>query len=166
MTITQWLSTAALLALCSTAQAQWAWKDANGRPVYSDRPPPPSVPVARIFKAPRGQMPDLRRELEVPAAAPAAVPTAKWPPTLAERNAAYEQRRATAAEQTTRQADEARASAARSASCDNARSNQRALDGGSRIARFNAQGEREFLTDAQRADESKRNAAMVAEHCR
>ena len=155
MTLKQWLMAAALLAGCGAAQAQWAWKDANGRPVYSDRPPPASVPAAHIFKAPRGQMPDAP---EAPALRPS--------PTLAERNAAYEQRRASAAEQAVRQADEAKAKASRTASCESARSNQRALDGGGRIARFNAQGEREFLTDAQRAEESKRNAAMVTEHCR
>jgi hypothetical protein len=157
-TFTQALVVTALLAACGGAHAQWAWKDANGRPVYSDQPPPASVPASRIFKAPRGAMPDLRAEPE--AAAPKAAPT------LAERNAAYEQRRASAAEQAARQADEAKAKAARATSCENARSNQRALDGGTRIARFNAQAEREFLTDTQRAEESKRNAALVAEHCR
>ena len=154
----QALAATALLAACGAAQAQWAWKDANGRSVYSDQPPPASIPASRIFKAPRAAMPDLRAEPE--AAAP------KASPTLAERNAAYEQRRASAAEQSTKQADDAKAKEARTASCENARSNPRALDGGARIARFNAQGEREFLTDAQRAEESKRNAALVAEHCR
>lgn len=153
MTFTQRLFAAALLACCGTAHAQWAWKDANGRPVYSDQPPPSSVPTARIFKAPRGQMPEAPSD-------------PKPSPTLAERNAAYEQRRAAAAEASTKQADEAKASAARSTNCENARSNQRALDSGSRIARFNDKGEREFLTDAQRAEESKRNTAMVAELCR
>lgn len=158
ITTTRVLITTALLAACGAAHAQWAWKDANGRPVYSDQPPPVSVPASRIFKAPREQLADPRPEPDAPAP--------KAPPTLAERNAAYEQRRASAAEQATKQADEARSKAARAASCESARSNQRALDGGARIARFNAQGEREFLTDAQRAEESKRNAALVAEHCR
>ena len=25
------------------SEAHWAWKDANGRTVYSDRPPPPDI---------------------------------------------------------------------------------------------------------------------------
>ncbi|GGY97066.1 DUF4124 domain-containing protein [Pseudoduganella plicata] len=158
LTLGQALVATAMLGACGVVHAQWAWKDANGRPVYSDQPPPTSVPATRIFKAPRGQMPDVRPQPE---------PTAsKAPPTLAERNAAYEQRRASAAEQAAKQADEAKATRARAASCESARSNQHALDGGARIARFNAQGEREFLTDAQRAEASKRNAALVAEHCR
>lgn len=157
---------AALLVTSALAHAQWAWKDAQGRPVYSDQPPPPSVPAARIFKAPRGQMPDLREQLrqpEVPAKAASAVKAA---PTLAERNAAYEQRRAAAAEQAGRAADEAKVRAQRAASCENARQNQRALESGGRVVRYNDKGESEVLSDAKRADEVRRNAAAVADHCK
>lgn len=153
-----------LLGACALAHAQWAWKDANGRPVYSDQPPPASVPAARIFKAPRGQMPDLREQLRQPDVPPPAAPT-KVSPTLAERNAAYERRRAAAAEQAGRAADEAKSRAQRAASCENARQNQRALEGGGRIVRYNDKGEREVLGDAQRVEESRRNAAAVAEQC-
>ena len=163
LTCARALIATALLAGCGAAQAQWAWKDANGHPVYSDQPPPASVPAARIFKAPRGQFPDLRvqlRETSPPSAA-----TAKAAPALAERNAAYEQRRAAAAEQAARGADETKSRAQRAASCDHARQNQRALDGGGRIVRYNDKGEREVLGDAQRAEESRRNVAALAEHC-
>ncbi|AVR97190.1 DUF4124 domain-containing protein [Pseudoduganella armeniaca] len=157
-----------LLAACTLAHAQWAWKDSNGRPVYSDQPPPASVPAARIFKAPRGHTPDLRQQMGQPAAQEAAVTPApaKTAPTLADRDAAYERRRAAAAEQAGRAADEAKARAQRAASCDNARQNQRALEGGGRIVRYNDKGEREILGDAQRAEEARRNAAALAEHCK
>lgn len=155
---------AVLLGATTLAHAQWAWKDANGRPVYSDQPPPTSVPAARIFKAPRGQMPDLRQQLREPEQVPTA--PARPAPTLAERNAAYEQRRAAATEQANRAADEAKARAQRAANCENARQNQRALDGGGRVVRYNDQGEREVLGDAQRVEQSRRNAAALAEHCK
>ncbi|AXA90532.1 DUF4124 domain-containing protein [Massilia sp. YMA4] len=157
---------AVLLVTSALAHAQWAWRDAQGRPVYSDQPPPPSVPAARIFKAPRGQMPDLREQLRQPEAPAKTAPAVKAAPTLAERNAAYEQRRAAAAEQAGRAADEAKARAQRAASCENARQNQRALEGGGRIVRYNDKGEREVLGDAQRAEEARRNALAVAEHCK
>jgi hypothetical protein len=32
--------------------AQWAWKDDNGRTVYSDRPPPATVNTDRIVRQP------------------------------------------------------------------------------------------------------------------
>ncbi|MDF3833048.1 DUF4124 domain-containing protein, partial [Cupriavidus basilensis] len=45
---------AALACLCqaAVAQAQWQWRDGNGHMVYSDVPPPPSVPAASVISAP------------------------------------------------------------------------------------------------------------------
>lgn len=166
MLVARTVLAAALLVTSALAHAQWAWKDAQGRPVYSDQPPPASVPAVRIFKAPRGQMPDLREQLRQPEAPAKPPPAGKVAPTLAERNAAYEQRRAAAAEQAGRAADEAKARAQRAASCENARQNQRALEGGGRIVRYNDKGEREVLGEAQRVEASRRNAAAVAEHCK
>lgn len=42
--------------LCTQVQAagaQWIWKNAKGSKVYSDTPPPASVPKSRIIKSPR-----------------------------------------------------------------------------------------------------------------
>jgi hypothetical protein len=44
-----YLLIAASLAVPGTAFSQWQWKDANGRTVYSDVPPPPSVPDRAII---------------------------------------------------------------------------------------------------------------------
>ena len=33
------------------ASAQWMWRDAAGRPVFSDRPPPPDVPEQDVAAA-------------------------------------------------------------------------------------------------------------------
>ena len=38
------------------SEAQWAWKDGNGRLVYSDRPPPSDVKPASIVRQPTQQM--------------------------------------------------------------------------------------------------------------
>src|SRR5512137_1323407 len=49
------LVVAAAAALGTTpAAAQWAWRDAAGRMVYSDQPPPKSVPARDILKQPVG----------------------------------------------------------------------------------------------------------------
>ncbi|MGB9108871.1 MAG: DUF4124 domain-containing protein, partial [Telluria sp.] len=46
---------AGALALTSLlAHAQYSWLDDKGSRVFSDRPPPPGTPPARILKAPRG----------------------------------------------------------------------------------------------------------------
>ncbi|HVL07616.1 MAG TPA: DUF4124 domain-containing protein, partial [Burkholderiaceae bacterium] len=34
----------------ASAEAQWKWRDAQGRLVYSDVPPPPSIPAARRYR--------------------------------------------------------------------------------------------------------------------
>lgn len=47
-----YLLLAASLATPGIALAQWQWKDANGRTVFSDVPPPPSVPERAITTAP------------------------------------------------------------------------------------------------------------------
>ncbi|MFO1299748.1 MAG: DUF4124 domain-containing protein [Burkholderiaceae bacterium] len=44
----------------------WQWRDASGRMVYSDLPPPPSVPASQILRAPTPATP-----IEQSSAAPA-----------------------------------------------------------------------------------------------
>ena len=65
---------AALACLCQAATAQtdsqWQWRDGNGRMVYSDVPPPPSVPAASVIKAP-GRFAGSLRPIE-PGGSPAA----------------------------------------------------------------------------------------------
>ena len=48
-----WVSLGLLAwSLAAPAAAQWAWKDDNGRVVYSDRPPPSAVKADRIVRQP------------------------------------------------------------------------------------------------------------------
>jgi hypothetical protein len=43
-----------LMLACGAAQAQlYHYKDANGRTVYSDSPPPAGTPASSILKAPK-----------------------------------------------------------------------------------------------------------------
>jgi len=162
----QWILGALLVACCTGAQAQWEWKDANNVRHLSDQPPPPSVPPSRILKAPRGQMPDLRKELAAQppnAAAPAAQPTAA--PSAAERNAEFNRRRGEAARQAEQAAVQAKNKAASAAACDDARSNLRVLQSGIRIATADGNGGQAFLDDAQKAEQVRRNRDALATHC-
>ncbi|MBB3221311.1 DUF4124 domain-containing protein [Pseudoduganella umbonata] len=168
----QWILGALLAAGCAAAQAQWVWKDANNVRHLSDQPPPPSVPASRILKAPRGQMPDLRKELaEQPTSAnasvaiPAPAAPARTPLSTAERNAEFNKRRAEGAQQAEQAAAQARNKAATAAACDGARSNLRVLESGIRIAAADRNGERVFLDDAQKAEQVRRNRDALAAHC-
>ena len=47
----------ACLAGASSALAQWQWRDANGRRIFSDSPPPASVADKDILQRPKGATP-------------------------------------------------------------------------------------------------------------
>ncbi|MGB9991914.1 DUF4124 domain-containing protein [Massilia sp. SM-13] len=165
-----WATGMVLAASCGLAQAQWLWVNEKGVKQFSDQPPPPSVPSSRILKAPKGQQMDLRKEPAASSddAAEQAAPEPKVTPraTLSERNADFNKRRAEAAQQAQKAEADARAKASNDANCDNIRNNQRALEAGMRISSFDRNGERVILDDAQRAEQSKRNAAMLAANCK
>jgi hypothetical protein len=161
-----------LLACAMPAHAQWEWKDADNVRHFSDQPPPASVPPSRILKAPRGQMPDLRKELAeqpatapTPVLAPAPAPAAVRP-SVAERNATATQRREETVERARMAAQEAQNKAANAAACDNARSNLRVLESGMRIATTDSNGAPAYLDDTQKAVQMQRNRDMLATHCR
>jgi len=163
-----------LASAAAPAQAQWVWVNERGIKQLSDQPPPVSVPPSRILKAPPGQMPDLRKELNAPApeAAAADTPAAAAPeakvkarPTLAERNADYNKRRIEAAESDQKVAQDAKQASAKADSCLKSRNNLSALESGQRIADYDAKGERFVIDDAQRAKRIKDTQAMVAQNC-
>jgi uncharacterized protein involved in type VI secretion and phage assembly len=149
------------LSFACTAFAQYVWKDDKGVRQYSDRPPPASVPDSRIIKAP-GLV-----QNEAPTAPPDADSTSSVdkedakPQSLAERNAEYQKRRAEQQEKEKKLAEESKKGADRQRACANARSYQNALDSGERISRMGTNGEREFLSDSQRAQESQRNRKVL-----
>lgn len=164
---------AALLCWPLLAQAQWVWLNERGIKQLSDQPPPSSVPNSRILKAPRGQMPEpltTAPAAEAPAAegeatpAPDSKPKAK--PTLAERNADYNKRRSetAAAEQKNREEGERQTDNAKN--CESIRANQRVLESGERVANYDKNGGRSFISDEQRAQQIKRNQHMLASGCK
>lgn len=157
------LLAATAMAAVAPAAAQWAWKDDTGRMVYSDRPPPAAVKPAQIVRQPSGNallMPDTPEAGSRPAAA-----AAKAPPTIAEREMEFRKRQTERAEAEKKAADEANNSARKAQDCERARGYLRALDDGLRITRTNAQGEREFLDDAQRDEEKKRAREAISQSC-
>ncbi len=158
------LAAVALALLAVPAQAQWKWRDANGRVVISDLPPPREVPDKDVL-----QRPDPPR-VAAPAAAAASAPAAAasgaaakavTDPELEERKRRAEQEQAQQ-----RKADEAKTAALRRDNCQRARDQLAMLDSGQRMVRMNANGEREFLSDAQRAQEAQRARGIIASDCR
>lgn len=160
----------ACAAPVAQAQAPYIWIDDKGMKQLSDQPPPPSVPLNRILRQPRNAQPAPAVD---DAAANAAASTAdngktgaddkvKRPPTLAERNADFAKRQAEAAAASQKAAQESAQKSSEAANCENARSNQLALESGIRMSTFDKDGQRGYLTDAQRAERTKQNKAVLA----
>ena len=165
---------AAVLVLASSpAEAQWKWKDKGGRIQYSDLPPPAGTPDQDILSRPTA----TRRATNVvaaPAASAASAAPAASAPSLAsarppaqkpdpEFEAKLKKGEAEAAAK--KKADEERVAAAKTENCSRAREQLRTFDSGVRVFRVNANGEREYMDDKQRADETKHARDIVASNC-
>lgn len=158
---TVWL----VCCLAVPAQAQWKWRDKDGRVTASDLPPPREVLEKDILQRP----PEVRRA----PAQPAASAPAQGAPGLASKPKGSLEReveaRKLAAEQqqaAKTKADEDKLRAQRDENCRRARSHLAALDSGQRIARVNDKGEREVIDDRTRADEQRQAREVVASDCR
>jgi type IV secretory pathway VirB10-like protein len=151
------LAAGALMAFAALAQAQYMWIDEKGLKQFSDRAPPPSIPLKNILKAPHG-MPE-----QPSAAAPA--PAAARPnaaPSLADREADYRKRAKEKEEQAQKEQAAEANKAAQADNCERARAAKRAIDSGVRIGTQDKNGERGYMTDEQRAAESQRANKVLA----
>ena len=158
-------SAAALLALLTAlpAAAQiYSWKDNDGRTVYSDVPPPSGE--VKVLRPGRVVPPVAPANGDATPAAGTAADAAK-PKSAAERDLEFRQRRAAEAESQAKADKEAAAAAERDRFCAQARNQLNALQSGVRIARPNAAGEREFLDDAARAEETSRLQQQIGQNC-
>ena len=154
----------ALLVCCIVfpAQAQWKWRDKDGRVTASDLPPPREVSDKDIIQRP----PEVRRVPAPPAASAPASGAAAAPKGPLERE--VEARKLAAEQQQTAKAkaDEERLRAQRAENCRRAKSHLAALDSGQRIARVNDKGEREVIDDRVRADEQRQAREVISSDCR
>jgi hypothetical protein len=146
-----YLRLAALLLFCcaGAAQAQFVWIAPNGTRMYSDQPPPPGTPAAKILKAPGRPAAPMTEPAGAPAA-PGAVKSTR--PTLAERELAFS-KRAKDREDAARKADDAAQEAAiQKAFCEGTRKVKRTYESGMRIADVGEDGKQRFITDSERAE--------------
>lgn len=155
------LVAAMALSVLLPAQAQWKWRDAQGRIQYSDRPPPHSVPDKDVLARPSAQT-----MAAPPPAAPASGPASAVMPGVRDPQLEARKRQGEADEQAQRRAEEEKVARQRKENCERAREYARTLDSGMRIARVNAQGEREVLDDDQRAAEVAKTREVVTSECR
>lgn len=147
----------ALAAAAATAGDIYTWKDKDGRVTYSDNPPPGNIPARTLGG----------RNAEAAPGPPENVQGDKArAPTAADQELEFRKRRAEASEQQVK-ADKAAAEAEdKRKNCERARNQLTALESGQRVARYNDKGEREFLDDAQRAQEIESARKAVDSWCK
>lgn len=159
-------------------QAQWQWIDKDGRKVFSDRAPPPDIPLKSIVKQPGPQ----GRTVTVPVAAadaPAraassaagASDDAQDPntPRLSgvDKDLLERKKQSDAAAAAKARAEEERVQKAKAENCERARASKTLMDSGVRVSlTTNAKGEREVLDDAGRAAELKRIQSVMETNCK
>lgn len=161
------------LAPAADAAGQWKWREANGRIVYSDRPPPGHISEKAILQRPPGMVPQAvppspKGPSLVPGTPavvtlPASAATSGVPGTEPELEA--RRRKEAEAKEAQAQAEAAKLAAAKAENCARARGQLKVLDDGVRIARTNEKGEREILDDKARAAEQSRLRAVIASDC-
>jgi hypothetical protein len=152
-------SLASLLLLCcaGAAQAQFVWIGPNGTRQYSDQPPPPGTPASKILKAPGRPAPAQ----ETPEAAPAKESAKPKTPTLAERETDYRKRTKEREEGERKSQEAAREAAKKAEYCDGLRKNQRLVESGVRIGDVGPDGQKRFLSDAERTALGERTARQM-----
>jgi len=148
---------AVLVLLCATGHSALAgtrlyrWKDANGNPVMSDRPPPAGVQFEAISTSSSLVRPV---DSETPERAPVATPQPAPTP------------RAEAPKETAQAAEPSAKTAKKNPKlCEQARQNLEVLDRAPRIRMPDANGELYYLTDEQREQERQKNLAIVDTNC-
>jgi hypothetical protein len=168
---------AALACLCPAAVAQslWQWRDGNGHMVYSDVPPPPSVQVGSIIKAP-GRFAGTLHPVEAAAPATAAVVATGTQPapqgnakgnveSTASAEDAFEKRRAARLKAQADQALKDQAAQERQADCMRMQNYAAALQQNRRIIGSAADGSAQRLDDVQRQAELQRTTASLQQNC-
>jgi len=154
---------ACLLAVAATgawAQSIWKWRDASGQIHVTDTPPPPTIAEKDILSRPSGST------------APATgAPAAVAPVAASGVDSDLEKKKAKADKDKAEKAAAEKAAldkknaAIKADNCRRAQDQAKALESGVRVARLDANGERSFLDDNQRASELKRAQEIIAQNC-
>ena len=159
-----------------SAMAQYVWLDASGRKVFSDQPPPTSIPSKRILQQPNksaASMPaaiaDEKQNQE--ADADGAKNAAK-PKTAAQQNASKDKDLEAAKKKlddeaaAKKKAEQEKIDAAKADNCKRAKQAKSQFETGRPVATANAKGERIIMDEAARMVETKRLEGIITSDCK
>jgi hypothetical protein len=171
MKFVHWLVLAGACLLPLAATAQWQWVDKNGRRVFSDQAPPPDTPEKNILRRPGAPMRGSVTSLPSPSpaadadAAPAASTAGAAKPAGVDKGLEEKARKAEEAEKAKQAAEAQKLAQAKAENCQRARQGKATMDSGIRVARLNAQGEREIMDDKARTEETQRLQDIIQADC-
>ena len=149
--------------VCAPVGAQtYKWTDADGKVHYSDQPPPANVKEQGTIKPRNPSAPTS----SAPQAGGDKGATAAKPKTYAEQESDFQKRQVEAAEREAAEKKKAADAAEKKQNCEQARSHVRSLQAGTRMTRTNAQGEREYFTDAEIAQDLERSKKAADQWCK
>lgn len=156
------------------ASAQWQWVDKDGKKVFSDQAPPTDVPEKNIVRRPGSPSarPTFAPAPAEPAAAgseparPPASTASAARPTGVDKELEEKTRKAEEAEKAKQAAEAQKVAKAKADNCNRARQGKATFDSGMRVARLNAQGEREVMDDKARAAEQQRLQSIIDSDCK
>jgi Domain of unknown function (DUF4124) len=158
-----------LLSTSGLAGAQYQWKEENGRMVYSDRPPPFGTPLANIIK-----VPDPKAKVTAPIAKPADsssnavtnAPKVVAAPSLADKDLESKKKALEQQKADQKKTQDAEQAAKVSQACKDGEASIRALESGARVAVTNEKGEREVMSDADKAKKLMGLKKDITDHCK
>lgn len=155
------LALALLASFVPVAQAQWQWRDETGRRVFSDRPPPQSVPESAILSKPASVRRAPATEAPAPAS-PASTGSTSGLPAVVRSEAEL---KAEGQAQKRVKDEEARIAAQRADNCQRAKKSLMTVNSGMRIATLNDKGEREFMDEKAISSERQRLESIIRSDC-
>lgn len=152
------------------AHAQWQWVDNGGKKVFSDQAPPPDIPEKNIIRRGGGSAPPRVSFTQPESLGDAAVATPAKPaaskPGGVDKELEEKTKKAEEAEKAKQAAEAQKIAQAKAENCTRARQSKATFDSGIRVARLNAQGEREIIDDKARAEEQQRLQTVIASDCK
>ena len=159
-------STALVFSLSAIAQYQWL--DASGRKVFSDQPPPATIPAKRILQKPGKATAAEEKPADIPDVANKPATKALAPEKTASKDKDLEAAKKKLDDEAAakKKAEEDVQNVARADNCERAKRSKIGLASGVRIAQINAKGEREVMDEAARMVEIKRIEGIITADCK
>jgi phage protein D len=150
------LAIVSALSSAAIGAQTYKWTDAQGKVHYSDQPPPADVKEPITVKTPH----------QSPAAKPAGKdPAPAKAKTYTEQEADFKKRQVETAEREAAEKKKADEAAEKKQTCTQVRAQLKGLQAGGRITQTNANGNREYLSDAQIGQEIERLKKAEAGVC-